>query len=84
MYKILKQGRYPKLRSTLCKAYARNNYLTRNSNEMLLPFPRVEANRTDFKYQIAKVWLEMPGFIKCKRSYLQIENAPSEFYPAQY
>ena len=46
------------------------NYLTRNSNEMLLPFPRVGIIWMNFKYKFVIVWLEVLEYIKCQRSYL--------------
>ena len=67
------------LRTSLCISYPSYNYLTMNSNEMLLPFPRVEAISMNFKYQFVKVWLKVPDYIKCKRSYLQLRKALSEF-----
>ena len=84
MYNILKQRKYPMLRPSLCISYPSHNYLTRNSNEMLLPFPRVEAIRMNFKYQFVKVWLEVPEYIKCKRTFRQFRNSLSEFYLTQY
>ena len=72
------------LRQSLCISYPSHNYLTRNSHEMLLPFPRVEEIRMNFKHQFVKIRLEVPEYIKCKRSYLQFINAPSEFYLAHY
>ena len=50
---------------SLCISYPSQNYIiTRNSNGMLLPFPRVEALRMNFKYQFVKVWLEASEYIK--------------------
>ena len=43
--------------------YLNQNSLTRNSNEMLLPIPRFEALRMNFKYQFVKVWLEVPEYL---------------------
>ena len=72
------------LRPSLCISYPIHNYLTRNINEILLPFLRVEAIRMNFKYEFVKVWLEVPEYIKCKRSFLQFRNALSEFYLARH
>ena len=69
MYSILKQRKYPMLRPCLCISYPSHKYLARRNNEMLLPFPRVEAIRMNFKYQFVKVWLEVPEYIKCKRTF---------------
>ena len=72
------------LRLSHSKSYHSHNYLTRNSNEMLLPFPGVEGIRMNFKYKFVKVWLNVPEYIKCKRTYMQFRNSLSEFYLAQY
>ena len=53
------------LRKSLCISYPSHNYLTRNSNETLLPFLRDETIRMNFKYNFVKVWLEVPEYIKC-------------------
>ena len=84
VYNTLKQGNYPMLRPSLCISYPSHIYLTRNSNEILLPFPGAEANRMNLKYELFKVWLELQEYIKCKRSYLQFMNALSDFFWTQY
>ena len=58
MYIIFKQGKYSTLRPSLCISYRNHNYLTRNSNEMLLPFPRVEAIRMDLNLKSSKFGLD--------------------------
>ena len=47
-------------------SYPNHIFLTRNNIEILLPIPRVEGIRMKFKYQFAKVWLEVPDYIKCQ------------------
>ena len=79
---FLKPGIYPTLRQSLSISYSSHNYLVRISNEMLLPFHRVEAIRMNLKYQLIKVWLEVREFIKSKRSYLQFKNALWDLYLA--
>ena len=54
------------LRPFLCIPYSNHNYLKRNINEISLPFPTVGAIRMNFKYQIVKVWLDVPQFGKCQ------------------
>ena len=84
MYDVLKQRKYPMLRPSHCISHPSHHYLTKNSNEMLLTFPRVEAIRLNFEYQFVKVWLEEPEYIKGKRSYLQFKNVLSELYLEQF
>ena len=84
MCKILIQEKHPLLRSSPCVSCLSHNHLKRNSNDMLLPFPRVKAIRMNFIYQFVKVRLEMPKLITCERSYLQFKNTLSGFYLVQY
>ena len=72
------------LTESLCIFYPSQKYLTSNSNEILLPFPRIEIIRMTFEHHFVKVWHKVPEFIKCKRSYLQFKKALSEFYLAHY
>ena len=48
-------------------SYPSHNYNTRNNTDMLLPYPRVEAIRMNFRYQFVKVWRRIPEYIKCQR-----------------
>ena len=49
MYNILKHNKYPTLRSSLYMSYPSHNYHTRNE-DMLVPYPRVEAIWMNFRY----------------------------------
>ena len=64
MCNILKHNKYPTLRSFLYVSYPSHNYHTRNNNDMLLPYPRVEAIRMNFRYQFVKVWRGNPEYVK--------------------
>ena len=75
MFNIFKQGKYYTLRSSLYMSYPSHNYHTRNSNVMLLPYPRVEAIRRIF---------DIPVSIKCHRSYPMFKNTLTDFYLSQY
>ena len=80
VYKILKQNKYPILRSSHNVSYPSHYYHTRNSNEMLLPFPRVKAIRLNFRYQFVKMWLGVPEYIKCQRAYASFKMALTDYY----
>ena len=43
LFDILKQAKYPMLRSSPYISYLNQNYHTRISNDILLPYPRVEG-----------------------------------------
>ena len=77
-YKNLKQGKYPTVNASLSISYPSHIYLTGNSKEILLSFPRAEAIRMNLKNQFEKVRLEVPELIRCPRSYLQFRNTISE------
>ena len=84
MYNISKQGNDPALRLWPCLFHHSYNFVMRNSNEMLLLFPRVGAILMNFKHKFVKVRLEAPEFIKCQRSYLLFKSALTEFCFAPY
>ena len=83
MFKIFIQARYPTLRSSPYMSRPSHSYHTINSNDMLLPYPRVEAIRMIFRCQLIKVWREFPESIKCQRSYPMFKIALTEFYLSQ-
>ena len=51
---------------------------------MLLPNPRVEAFRMNFRYQFVKVWRGVPGYVKCQQTYAIFKNALADYYLLQY
>ena len=66
MYNILKHNKNATLRSSFYVSYPSHNCHAGNRNDILLPYPRVEAIRTNFRYQIVKIWLGVPEYIKCQ------------------
>ena len=84
MYSILKHNKYPTLRSSLDMSYPSHNYHTRNNTDMLLPYPRVEAIRMNFRYQFVKVWRRIPEYIKCQRTCASFKNALTDYFLSQY
>ena len=75
MYKILKHNKYPILISSFNMSYPSHKYHSWNNNDLLLPYPRVEAIRMNFRYQFVKVWLGIPEYIKCQRTCTSFKNA---------
>ena len=84
MYSVLKHGKYPTLRSTLDVSYPNHEYSTRGRNDLILPFPRIEAVRMNFKYQFIKVWSELPENIKSQRTSRSFKRVLMEYYLDQY
>ena len=64
MYKVIKLNMCPTLQFNLDLSYPAHAYSTRCSNDLVLPFPRVEAIRLNFKYQCVKLWNGVPESIK--------------------
>jgi hypothetical protein len=67
MYKILYLNDYQFLKDYICPAYPDHGYNTR-INDFILPFPRVENIRINFKYQFLNVWNQVPVDIKTSNS----------------
>ena len=84
MFNILKDGKYPTLTSSFYMLHPRYSYHTWNSNDMSLPYPRVEGIMMNYQYHFIKVWLVIPWTIKRKRSYTTFKSALTEFYSSQY
>ena len=61
MYNFLKHIKYPTLRSSLYMSYPSHNYRTRNSNDMLLPYPRVDAILINIAISLSKFGSESPN-----------------------
>jgi hypothetical protein len=68
MYKIIYKNDYQFLKEYISPMYPDHTYNTRN-NEFILPFPRVENIRINFKYQFLNVWNQVPVEIKLCNSY---------------
>lgn len=64
IFKVLKLGSYPELFNDL--NFRTNNHLynTRNIDNLLLPFPRVENIRINYNYMFPHIWNEIPNHIK--------------------
>ena len=45
-------------------AYPEHQHSTRNKDKLILPFPRVENLRSNFKYQCPDIWNNIPEHIK--------------------
>ena len=84
MYNILKHYKYPTLRSSVYMLYPSHNNHTRNNTDMLLPYPKVEAIRINFRYQFVKVWRRIPEYIKCQRTCASFKNALTDYFLSQY
>ena len=64
MYRILYLNEVPCLERLLNLEYPQHEHNTRSANELVLPFPRIEAVRMNYKYQFNHVWNNLPANLK--------------------
>ena len=64
MYRVVVLDEIQSLRNNLHLVQPTHSYGTRNSNNLELPFPRVEAIRMNFRYQFVNIWNSIPTEIK--------------------
>ena len=64
MFRVVVLDECPTVRRNLSLDYPDHQYSTRTSNDLILPFPRVEALRMNFQYQFVDVWNSIPDHIK--------------------
>ena len=84
MYRVLKLGECPTLQNILYLQIPQHTYETRFSNELILPFPRVETIRMCFQYQFASVWNSIPSFIKDCTSIRLFKKSLSNYFLNSY
>ena len=68
MFRIVVLNECPTLMDCLELAYPDHQHSTRNRDKFVLPFPRIESLRTNFKYQCPNVWNNIPENIKNLKS----------------
>ena len=64
MFRIIKLGEFPQLKLSLNLVYPDHSHETRHRNSLITPFPRIESIRMNFKYQLSKIYNEVPIEIK--------------------
>ena len=84
IFKVLKLGFYPVLFNDL--NFRTNNHLynTRNIDNLVLPFPRVENIRINYKYMFPHIWNEIPIHIKELGNLRIFKKKLSEFLIDKY
>ena len=63
MFKILKLNECPTVNEDISFVYPEHTYLTRNRNNFIPPFPRVNAIRRNFEFQFLEIWNELPDSV---------------------
>ena len=64
MFKILKYNMYPTLQECLNLLTLNHGHNTRNINNFMLPYPRVNCIRTSFKYQFVSIFNDIDDELK--------------------
>ena len=76
MYKIIKLNQCPTVQMNLNLIFSEHGYNTRNVNNPRTPFPRVNAVRMNYNFQLVAKWNVIPDHIKSHNS---ISRFKSEF-----
>ena len=84
MFKILRMDLCPTLLSSLDINTASHMYSTRHRDDLILPFPRVETLRINFKYQYVSIWNSVPENIKACGSLTRFKSLLIEYFLSQY
>ena len=64
VYGIVKLNLCPMMGNYIELNHYSHSYETRNRNHLILPFPRVNAIKINFTYQLINVWNDVPEAIK--------------------
>ena len=84
MYKINKLNRCPTLNSNLNLSYPSHDYETRRRNDLVLPFPRIETLRQNYKYQCSNIWNEIPMHIRDSRTLSVFKKTLTQYLLDKY
>ena len=84
MYRILVLGECPTLLNNLELLYPEHSHNTRTSSNLILPFPRVEVIRMNFRYQFVNVWNSVPAHFKILPTLKTFKKSLVKFYLEQY
>ena len=75
MFRIVVLNECPTLMDCLELTCPDHTHSTRNREKFILPFPRVENLRTNFKYQCPNIWNNIPESIKHARNVQSFKKA---------
>ena len=84
MYKICNTNSVPTLKNALDLHFPDHGYSTRGSNTLVVPFPRVESIKINFKYQFLKVWNDVPENIRASISLAIFRNSLKQHFMNSY
>ena len=65
MFRILRMNECPTLQSDLNLKHPDHSHSTRYRSNLVVPFPRVNTVKINYKYQFVKIWNNLPNELKC-------------------
>ena len=80
MYKMLFFNYTPNILNLLDIHSANHDHFTRNRNDLLPPFPRVEAIRQSYKFNFIQIWNTIPNNIKNSRTVSSFKHKLINYY----
>ena len=84
MFRLIKSNSCPTLNDCVNISYPSHEHDTRGRNRLVLPFPRVEATRINYEYQLTNIWNEVPEVIKNEDSAKKFKRLLKDFYISHY
>ena len=84
MYRMLKLNACDTLRDCLELELPQHDYSTRNRNNFVNPFPRVENIRCNYKFQCSNIWNDLPSYLKTITSFRIFKKKTMEYFLNMY
>ena len=84
MFKIVHLDMYPTLQSDLNLNIQQHGHNTRNRDNYIVPFPRVNNIKFSYKYQYVTVWNDLPGPLKIINSLSSFKKQLSSHFLNKY
>ena len=86
MFKIINFGKYETLHDKLDILHPEHGHLTRSrdNEQLLVPFPRVDAIKINFQYQFISIWNSIPINLKTLPTVNSFKKALTQHYVNMY
>ena len=84
MYRVIEQRECPTVGACLGLIYPSHECNTRNSNNIVPPFPRVECIRSNYEFQFVGFCNSVPEYIKKSPNIRKFKTAFRDFILGSY
>ena len=84
MYKIINLNSCPSLQNNITLREPEHNHFTRNRNNLVTPFPRVDNVKINYKYQCISIWNALPNHVKSEASLSKFKKSLSKYFLEMY